>query len=93
MAPVHYHEGRFPPEPRLDWPKLIPLIGPAAAAVARYDGMLGATPNPDVPRIEGTQATMGEVLEFEAGREPESPARREASMFIGDRHPAAERLH
>ena len=90
MAPVHYHEGQFPPEPRLDWAKLIPLIGPAAAAVARYDGMLGATPNPDVllaplttqeavlsSRIEGTQATMGEVLEFEAGREPESPARRE----------------
>ncbi|MCY4373622.1 MAG: Fic family protein [Spirochaetaceae bacterium] len=90
MAAVQYHEGRFPPEQRLDWPKLIPLIGPAAAAVARYDGMLGATPNPDVllaplttqeavlsSRIEGTQATMGEVLEFEAGGEPESPARRE----------------
>ena len=90
MAPVHYHEGRFPPESRLDWPTLIPLIGPAAAAVARYDGMLGATPNPDVllsplttqeavlsSRIEGTQATMGEVLEFEAGREPDSLDRRE----------------
>lgn len=90
MASVQYHDGRFPPESRLDWPQLIPLIGPAAAAVARYDGMLGATPNPDVllsplttqeavlsSRIEGTQATMGEVLEFEAGHEPESAARRE----------------
>jgi len=28
-------------------------------------------------RIEGTQATMGEVLEFEAGREAASPERRE----------------
>lgn len=89
MAPVHYHEGRFPPR-ELDWPRLIPLIGPAAAAVARYDGMLAAVPNPDIllaplttqeavlsSRIEGTQATMGEVLEFEAGREDVSPERRE----------------
>ena len=90
MPPVYYHEGKFPPDERLDWSKLIPLIGRAAAAVARYDGLLGATPNPDVllaplttreavlsSRIEGTQATMGEVLEYEAGREPDSPARRE----------------
>jgi len=89
MAPVRYHEGRFPPPP-LDWPALIPLLGPAAAAVARYDGMLAAVPNPGVllsplttqeavlsSRIEGTQATMGEVLEFEAGKEAASPERRE----------------
>lgn len=89
MPPVRYHEGRFPP-PQLDWPRLIPLIGPAAAAVARYDGLLAAIPSPDVllaplttqeavlsSRIEGTQATMGEVLEFEAGREAVSPERRE----------------
>ena len=86
MPPVHYHEGRFPPEDRLDWPKLIPLIGPAAAAVARYDGVLAAIPDPSVllaplttqeavlsSRIEGTQATMGEVLEFEAGWKVDSP--------------------
>ena len=90
MAAVHYHTGRFPPDDRLDWAKLVPFIGPATAAVARYDGMLAALPNPSVllaplttreavlsSRIEGTQATMGEVLEFEAGREPESPARRD----------------
>ncbi len=90
MAPVRYHEGKFPPNERIDWSRLIPLLGPAAAAVARYDGMLAAIPNPGVllaplstqeavlsSRIEGTQATMGEVLEFEAGREPDSPARRE----------------
>lgn len=89
MAPVRYHAGRFPPE-NLDWPALIPLIGPAAAAMARYDGTLATIPNTGIllaplttqeavlsSRIEGTQATMGEVLEFEAGREPDSPARRE----------------
>lgn len=78
MSPVLYHEGRFPP-PTLDWPQLLPLIGPANAAIARYAGLLHGIPNPNVllspmtvqeavlsSRIEGTQATMGEVLELEA---------------------------
>ena len=89
MAAVLYHAGGFPPAD-LDWEALVPLIGPASAAVARYDGMLVAIPNAGVllaplstqeavlsSRIEGTQATMGEVLEFEAGQEPESPERRD----------------
>lgn len=89
MAAVVYHEGAFPPE-SLDWPVLLPLIGPAAAAVARYDGILAAVPNPAVllaplttqeavlsSRIEGTQATMGEVLEFEARPEATAPERRD----------------
>jgi len=76
--PVLYHDGRFPPS-KLDWPRLLPLIGPANAAIARYDGVLQGVPNPNVllspltaqeavlsSRIEGTQATLGEVLEFEA---------------------------
>jgi Fic family protein len=76
--PVCYHQGAFPPVD-LDWTVLLPLIGPANAAVARYEGVLHAVPNPDVllspltaqeavlsSRIEGTQATLGEVLEFEA---------------------------
>ena len=90
MTAVHYHLGRFPPDDRIDWPKLIPLIGPAAAALARYDGLLAAIPNPNVlraplttreavlsSRIEGTQATMGQVLEFEAGKKVPSPERRD----------------
>jgi Fic family protein len=89
MPPALYHAGRFPPA-ALDWPTLIPLLGPAAAAVARYDGMLAAVPNANVllaplttqeavlsSRIEGTQATMGEVFEFEAGRKAASPERRQ----------------
>ena len=87
--PVHYHVGSFPPED-LDWRVLIPLLGTTAAAIARYDGALAAVPNPDVllaplttheavlsSRIEGTQATMGEVLEFEAGVQPDSTDRRD----------------
>lgn len=84
---VQYHLGQFPPT-ELDWPQLIPLLGPTAA-VARYDGTLAAIPNAAVllsplttqeavlsSRIEGTQATMGEVLEFEA--EGDSPGLSEA---------------
>ena len=78
MATVHYHEGKFPPRD-LDWSRLIPLIGPANVALARYDGILSSMANPALllsplstqeavlsSRIEGTQATMSEVLEFEA---------------------------
>jgi len=85
-GPVHYHEGRFPPK-ELDWPRLVPLIGPASAAVARYDGMLAAIPNAHLllsplttqeavlsSRIEGTQATMGEVLEYEARGDTDEPS-------------------
>lgn len=64
----------------LDWRKLLPLVGRANAALARYDGMLQTLPDPGVllspitvneavlsSRIEGTQATLDEVLEYEAG--------------------------
>ncbi|HAH09290.1 MAG TPA: cell filamentation protein Fic [Alphaproteobacteria bacterium] len=75
---VLYHTGKFPPK-NLDWEILLPFIGPASAALARYEGVLHGVPNRDVllspltsqeavlsSRIEGTQATLGEVLEFEA---------------------------
>ncbi len=77
-TPIQYHYGKFPPN-NIDWEKLVPLLGPAASALARYDGLLTAIPNAAVllsplttkeavlsSRIEGTQATMGEVLEYEA---------------------------
>jgi Fic family protein len=80
--PVHYHYGKFPPQD-IDWKALLPLIGPANAALARYEGVLQGVPNRDVllspltsqeavlsSRIEGTQATLGEVLEFEAAGIP-----------------------
>jgi Fic family protein len=77
-GPVNYHTCQFPPR-QLDWSRLIPLLGPASGALARYDGLLSAIPNASVllapmttheavlsSKIEGTQATMGEVLEYEA---------------------------
>lgn len=76
--PVAYHEGRFPPT-ALDLGELFPLVGPANAAIARYEGVLSGIPNPEIllspltareavlsSKIEGTQVTLGEVLEFEA---------------------------
>jgi len=45
MATVHYHAGHYPPT-ALDWPPLIPLLGPAVAAGARHEGMLAAVLNP-----------------------------------------------
>lgn len=57
----------------------MPLVGPANAALARFDGTLAGIPNANLllsplttqeavlsSRIEGTHATMGEVFEFEA---------------------------
>jgi Fic family protein len=64
----------------LDAARLIGLVGKANAALARYDGLLQGIVNPTIllsplttqeavlsSRIEGTQATLDEVLELEAG--------------------------
>lgn len=64
----------------LNWRLLLPLVGQANASLARYDGLLTGIPNPAVmlsplttqeavlsSKIEGTQATVDEVLEQEAG--------------------------
>ena len=78
MAPVTYRVGRFPPK-GIDWERLLPMIGPAHAAVAAYKAMLYGIPNIQVllsplasqeavlsNRIEGTVTTLTEVLTFEA---------------------------
>jgi Fic family protein len=68
------------PPSNIDWQKLAPLIGKATAELARYDGLLQTMINPNLllspittneavlsSRIEGTRATLEEVLEYEAG--------------------------
>jgi len=68
----------------IDWAAHVPLIGKANVALGRYDGMLQNMLNPGVllspltsqeavlsSRIEGTQASMEEVLEYEA--DPSEP--------------------
>jgi Fic family protein len=64
----------------IEWGKLVSILGKANRAVALYDGILRTIPNPNVlltplatneatlsSKIEGTQATLQEVLEFESG--------------------------
>ncbi len=68
------------PITNLDYQLLVGLVGNANAELARYDGLLQGIPNPAVmlsplttqeavlsSKIEGTQATVDEVLEQEAG--------------------------
>lgn len=75
---VRYHMGKFPPE-SIDLVTLVPLIGEANRAIARYDGLLSAVPDSRVllsplvvqeavlsSKIEGTNVTVGEVLEAAA---------------------------
>ena len=74
-----YIPKKFPPE-KIEWKEIIPLIGMANSAIARFDGMLQGLVNPSVllsplttkeavlsSRIEGTQATLEEVMQEEAG--------------------------
>jgi Fic family protein len=69
------------PLTNLDHGRLIGLVGRANAELARYDGLLQGIVNPAVllsplttqeavlsSKIEGTQATLDEVLEHEAGQ-------------------------
>ena len=72
------------PPAGIDWESHIPQIASANRALARYDGILQAIPNPGLllsplltqeavlsSRIEGTQASLEDVLRFEANpREP-----------------------
>lgn len=63
----------------LDWVSYISLIGDARDRLSKFDGLLQGIPNPNVllsplttqeavlsSKIEGTQATLEEVLEYEA---------------------------
>ena len=84
MAAPGYDFEAFPPA-NLDWERLISAVGPATAALARYDSLLSIIPNPEIllsplttqeavmsSRIEGTRATISDVLKYEAGEAPSS---------------------
>lgn len=71
------------------WEPLIPLIGQANRALAQYDGILHGVPHTRIllspltmtqeavlsSHIEGTQATLGDVLKYDAGQEVEEEAK------------------
>ena len=77
---IQYHYGHFPRTAiDMDYARLISPLGRAAAAIARYDAILSGLHNKDLllaplrsqeavisSRIEGTMATLDEVLNFEA---------------------------
>jgi Fic family protein len=79
----------------VNWESLIPLIARANRALAYYDGVLQGVTNSELllspmttqeavlsSRIEGTQATLGDVLNFEAGEGPSEPERKEDILEI-----------
>lgn len=79
------------PLQNLNWQKLISPMSEANRKLARYDGILQTMPNPVLllsplttqeavlsSRIEGTQATLEEVLQFEA--EPKKPTEKYADI-------------
>ncbi|MCY4674260.1 MAG: Fic family protein [Bacteroidetes bacterium] len=85
MAPVHYQHRPFPPDSRINWSALISKIGPAHTALGRYNQSLLDTVNPKFllgplqlneavqsSRIEGTQASLTDVMKFEGGYSPDS---------------------
>jgi len=47
MPSIKYHYGKFSPK-KIDWNKLIPLIGPTNAAIGRYGGTLTAISNSSI---------------------------------------------
>ncbi len=78
MTAASYVPEPLPPD-GIDWERHIPQIASANRALARYDGILQAIPNPELllsplltqeavlsSRIEGTQASLEDVLRFEA---------------------------
>ncbi|MCY3717998.1 MAG: Fic family protein [Anaerolineaceae bacterium] len=88
MTPVHYRQGAFPPDERLDWKVLAPQMGQARDSLGRFAEALDNIPNSSIllsplmnqeavlsSRIEGTKATLEDVLRFEAGQDPESTER------------------
>lgn len=92
-----YTPERLPIE-SLDKSALFTAVGEANAALARYDGLLMGMVNPAVmlspltneeavlsSKIEGTQATVEEVLEYEAGQEQDEEKSRDIQEVLNYR--------
>ena len=77
------------PIPDIDWEGNAALVGQANRAISGYGGILHTLPNPTLmlspltaqeamlsSKIEGTRATLSEVLQHDAGEPPDSPERK-----------------
>lgn len=78
MSNLPYNPKKLPLD-NLDWVSFIKLLGEARDRLSKFDGLLQGIPNPNIllsplttqeavlsSKIEGTQATLEEVLEYEA---------------------------
>jgi Fic family protein len=78
----HPYDPAFLPITSIDHKRIFSLVARSNAVLARYDGLLRGIVNPELllsplttqeavisSKIEGTQATLDEVLEHEAGEE------------------------
>jgi len=90
----------------LNWEEFLPEIGRANRALARYDGTVEAMINPRLllsplttqeavlsSRIEGTQATLEEVMELEAegkGKTPETETEKDVQEIVNYRNALGE---
>lgn len=77
--PIYPHKAEKLPLGNIDWVSFIPFLGQAHDKIAKFDGLLQGIPNPRVllsplttqeavlsSKIEGTRATLEEVLAYEA---------------------------
>ncbi|CAJ36780.1 Fic family protein [Methanocella arvoryzae] len=87
------YEPRILPLDDIDWASHVTLIGKANAALARYDGILQGIVNPKVllsplttreavlsSKIEGTQVSLEDVLQYEADIKEPFKAEREQDI-------------
>ena len=76
MPPVHYQTKDLPPR-NINWAELVPLMSAANAALGKYTGSVARLPDILLAplayteavassRIEGTQSTLVDVLEYRA---------------------------
>lgn len=83
------------PLKNIEWSKLIELMGKANRYIARYDGLLQSVINPDVllaplrtkeavqsSKIEGTQVSLNDVLEYEGEQDVEDYKKGDISEVI-----------
>ena len=86
------------PVDTIDFGRLVGLVGKANGALARFDGLLHGIANAELllsplttqeavmsSRIEGTQATLSDVLEYEAGIEKPESLREDIQEIINYR--------
>ena len=97
---MRYHDPSFPPQ-TLNWEKLLPLLGPAHAAIARYDSLLRMKTHLNLVqatlenreavlscRIENITAKVSDVLTFEAcgGNSSDAQLRESIAAIVNHRN-------